>query len=218
MISHPKNELFDTSTLKKLGTVDEVCSLGWEISFSFLSHPREELLVLIKWNAGVAAPGMNRDTTRAHLTHPFRHNRRSTSLDFQTNAGAHKHSPCRQRLLWRSSSSLPFFIASIWSWFSRSDCDFSLAFGSCCFCCVLRFKLIPNLRLFCVVWGSKLAVFLSPPLLTACLFVCLCGELFTVVVFVWVRRESFCVLLQQSGFLSFFLSFVIVFSNSQRFL
>jgi hypothetical protein len=135
---------------------------------------------------GVALPGMNRDTTRAHLVHPFRHNQRPTSLDFQTNAGAHKHSPCRQRLLWRRSSvSLPFLSPPFGRDSRGAIAIFLWLFRSCCFRCVLRFKSISNLTLFCVFLGVKLAVFLSPPLLTACLFVvCLCGELLTVVVFV----------------------------------
>ncbi len=214
MISHPKNELFDPSTLKKLGTVDEVCSLGWEISSSLVSHPREELLVLIKWNAGVAVPGMNRDTTRAHLVHPFRHNRRSTSLDFQTNAGAHKHSPCRQRLLWRSSSSLPF-LSPPFGRDSRGAIAIFLwllvpvVFAACC---ASNWSQIWD---FSVFFGGQNWQFfcLRLFLLLVCLFVCLCGELFTVVVFVWVRRESFCVLLQQSGFLSLFRDCVFEFTK-----
>lgn len=47
-------------------------------------------------------------------------------------------------------------------------------------------------------------VFLSPPLLTACLCVCLWGAFHSSGVCVSSKRVIFCVLLQQSGFLSFF--------------
>lgn len=155
---------------------------------------------------GVAVPGMNRDTTRAHLIHPFRHNQRSTSLDFQTNAGAHKHSPCRQRLLWRSSSSLPFLSPPFGRDSRGAIAIFLWLLVPVIFaaCCASNWSQIWDFSVF--LGGQNWQFFcLRLFLLLVCLFVCLSEFEESHFVFCFNR-------------VAFFLSFVIFFSNSQRFL